>query len=95
MSTRDVVRQLGREWLVALLALALVIAPFGCQIQSIIDGGSDNTDGNGLDTQTAGLFLNEDTSDPLIVAGRNADGDAFYVYGTRTPAGRWAKSSRS
>nr|HPM24192.1 hypothetical protein [Phycisphaerae bacterium] len=81
------VRQLAREWLVTLLALALVIAPFGCQIQSIIDGGSDNTDGDSLDTHTAGMFLNEDTSDPLMVAGRNAAGDAFYVYGARAVGG--------
>ncbi len=87
MSDRRLVRQLAREWLVTLLALALVIAPFGCQIQSIIDGGSDNTDGDSLDTHTAGMFLNEDTSDPLMVAGRNAAGDAFYVYGTRAVGG--------
>jgi len=87
MSDRRLVRQLAREWLVTLLALALVIAPFGCQIQSIIDGGSDNTDGDSLDTHTAGMFLNEDTSDPLMVAGRNAAGDAFYVYGTRAAGG--------
>lgn len=87
MSTRKLVRQLAREWLVTLLALSLVIAPFGCQIQSFIDGGSDNTDGDRLDTHTAGLFLNDETGDPLMVAGRNAGGDAFYVYGTRTVAG--------
>ncbi|MBP7747166.1 MAG: hypothetical protein KA383_13680 [Phycisphaerae bacterium] len=87
MSDRRLVRQLAREWLVTLLALALVIAPFGCQIQSIIDGGSDNTDGDSLDTHTAGMFLNEDTSDPLMVAGRNAAGDAFYVYGARAVGG--------
>lgn len=87
MSNRRLVRQLAREWLVTLLALALVIAPFGCQIQSFIDGGSDNTDGDSLDTHTAGMFLNEDASDPLMVAGRNAAGDAFYVYGTRAVGG--------
>lgn len=87
MSTRKLVRQLVREWLVTLLALSLVIAPFGCQLQSIFDGGADNTGGNTLDTHTAGMFLNEDTRDPLMVAGRNAAGDAFYVYGTRAVGG--------
>ena len=83
MSLRHTLRQVGREWLVALAAYALLVAPFGCQFQAALLG--DNTDG--LNTQSAGLFLNTDTSDPLIVAGRNVAGDAFFVYGTRQSNG--------
>lgn len=75
-------RQAAREWLVALSAYALLVAPFGCELQSgLINGPTGG--GNNLNTSSAGLFLNEDTTDPLIVAGRNASGDAFYVFGTR------------
>lgn len=80
MSMRQTLRQAGREWLVGLTAYALLVAPFGCQFQSGLLG-------DGLDAQSAGLFLNTDTSDPLIVAGRNAAGDAFFVYGTRQSNG--------
>ena len=83
MSLRHTVRQIGREWLVALAGYALLVTPFGCQFQAGLLG--DNT--SGLDTQSAGLFLNQDTSDPLIVAGRNEAGDAFFVYGTRQSNG--------
>jgi hypothetical protein len=35
----------------------------------------------------AGLYVNEDLNDPLIAGGRNARGDEFFVYGTRTSDG--------
>ena len=77
-------RTVGREWLWITTCFALVISPFGCQL----------TDGTFFDdlfgedgTYERGLFINEDTSDPLIVAGQTADGDAFFVYGTRDDDG--------
>jgi hypothetical protein len=63
-----------------LASYALLVAPFGCEFQADLIGDD-------LNTQSAGLFLNPDTSDPLIVAGRNAAGDSFFVYGTRQSNG--------
>lgn len=92
MTTRQVLRQIGREWLVTLLACALLIAPFGCEFQQqLVDwtppGSNGGNGGNGFDKDSAGLFLNEDTTDDLIVAGRNDGGDAFFVFGTRQATG--------
>jgi len=90
---RHPLRQLAREWLVALSSYAILVAPFGCQLQADLAGdptgnsGGNSGGGSSLNTKSAGLFLNEDTSDPLIVAGRNAAGDAFFVYGTRQDDG--------
>ncbi|MCK4343583.1 MAG: hypothetical protein KAY37_17865 [Phycisphaerae bacterium] len=95
MSTRRLLRRLGREWLVALASYALLIAPFGCEFEAqLLDldfllpgsSGASGTNG-GLTTSSAGFFVNEDTSSSLLVAGRNSDGDAFFVYGTRTTDG--------
>ncbi len=94
MATRVTLKHLGREWLVGLMSYALLVAPFGCQFQTdLLDLGGDlfnpggsSTD-NQLTTSSAGLFFNSDTTSPLIVAGRSASGDAFFVYGTRTSSG--------
>ena len=77
-------RQLGREWLVALLSYTLLVAPFGCQLQNLLDNSGA---GGTTDLQATGIFLNTDTTSPLIAAGRDAQGDAFFVYGTRTAQG--------
>jgi hypothetical protein len=88
---RQTFRQVAREWLVACTAYALLVAPFGCQFQLDLLGdqlgNSDNGGGDDLTTHSAGLFLNQDTTDPLIVAGRNDAGDAFFVYGIRRSNG--------
>ncbi len=93
---RHTLRQVSREWLVALASYAILVAPFGCQIQTDLLGdpagnsggtGGGTSDGSGLNTKSAGLFVNDDISDPLIVAGRNEAGDAFFVYGTRQSNG--------
>jgi hypothetical protein len=89
---RQTLRQVGREWVIALACYGLLVAPFGCQVQTDLFGdGGDNTgnndSGGGLDTKSAGLFVNPDESDPLILAGRNEAGDAFFVYGTRQSNG--------
>ncbi len=74
-------RQLGREWLVALLSYTLLVAPFGCQLQNLLDNSGT---GGTTDLQATGIFLNTDITNPLIAAGRDAQGDAFFVYGTRS-----------
>ena len=76
---------IGREWFWMLTCYSLVIAPFGCQLLS---GRPD--DGLGVGVGPAletGLFINEDPDDPLLVAGQNAGGDAFFVFGTRDQSG--------
>jgi hypothetical protein len=80
-------RQLRREWLVALASYALVVAPFGCQFQADLLSSTGTSTTTPLDTASAGLFLNQDTTSPLIVAGRNTPGDAFFVYGTHNAGG--------
>ena len=81
MTARCLCRRLAREWLVALLAYALLVAPFGCQLAADLEG---NVGGDQLTTASAGLFVNSAALSPLLAAGRNAAGDAFFVYGTRT-----------
>ncbi len=95
MSTRRTLRQLGREWLVALMAYALLVAPFGCEFQGglldLLDPPTGNGGANGLNPNSTGLFLNSDLDDPLIAAARNSAGDAFFVYGARTGGGGIAR----
>lgn len=78
MSIRSSWRTVGREWFCALTCYSLLIAPFGCEL---LGGGLDGG------TLSTGLFINEDTEDPLLIAGRNANGDAFFVFGTRDESG--------
>ena len=86
MNLGQTLRRLRREWLVALVSYALMVAPFGCQFQLDLFGGGGNG-GSNLTTSSAGFFLNQDASDALLAAGRNAAGDAFFVYGTHTDSG--------
>jgi hypothetical protein len=78
-----------REWLTALCAYALLVAPFGCEVQSLLLNDGDDSGGgaSGLDTTSSGLFINSDDSSNLLAAGRDARGDAFYVFGTRDAQG--------
>ena len=80
-------RGLVREWFVALCAFALLVAPFGCQWQSLLEGVTSAA----LGPNSTGFFVNSDTSSSLLAAGRDAGGDAFYVYGTRDAAGNLAE----
>jgi hypothetical protein len=86
VSNRAVLRQHVREWLVALLSYGLLVAPFGCQFQALLDNSGGSTLG-GADTSATGLFLNDDANSPVLVAARTAAGDAFFVYGTRGSSG--------
>jgi hypothetical protein len=89
MSLRATLRCIAREWFVALCAYSLLIAPFGCQLQrSLFD---DDGIAGELSTSSAGLFINDDLSSPLLIAGRNNAGDAFFVYGTRDADGNLAE----
>lgn len=76
--------RIGREWLVALSAYALLVAPFGCQFESLLSGGAN---AGPWDTNSVGLLVNSDASDALLAAGRAPGGDTFFVYGTRTTDG--------
>ncbi len=94
MTHRGLVRQIGREWLVAVLAYALLVAPFGCQWEAELGNlFPDVTDGTtaGDDKPTTGLFLNEGVTDGLVAGARNAQGDAFFIYGTRDDDGALAE----
>jgi hypothetical protein len=85
MSTPASWRTIGREWFCMLTCYSLLIAPFGCQL---LNGGLDDGLVGGVGaTSDVGLFINEDTNDPLLMAGRNASGDAFFVFGTRDESG--------
>jgi uncharacterized membrane protein len=85
MSIRSAWRTIGWEWFCALTCYSLLIAPFGCELTAGGPGGGLLGGlGGALDT---GLFINEDGDDPLLIAGRNADGDAFFVFGTRNDSG--------
>jgi len=84
MITRYVYRRLAREWLVALVSYALLVAPFGCQFTTDLGGGGGSDD---LTPTSAGLFVNSNVLSPVLVAGRNTAGDAFFVYGTRELGG--------
>jgi hypothetical protein len=77
--------RIGREWLIALLSYALVVAPFGCQFQAEMLAPDNAAQAPGFDS--AGMFINEDLASDLMVAGRDASGAAFFVYGTRLADG--------
>ncbi len=81
MSHRFALRSLGREWLVAACAYALLVAPLGCQLLT------QNPDDGTPTTTTACTFINADPTSGVLVAGRNAAGDNFFVYGQRDTAG--------
>ena len=85
MSTRSSWHASAREWFWALTCYSLLIAPFGCELRTGGLGGSVQ-DGLGA-ALDYGLFINEDTDDPLLIAARNSNGDAFFVYGTRDEDG--------
>lgn len=88
MSVRATFRRSAREWLIALASFALLVAPFGCEFQSqLLEDLLAGAGGSNLTTESAGLFINPDTTDPLMIAGRNAGGDAFFVYGSRKASG--------
>ena len=82
MSTRSSWRAIAREWFWALTCYSLLIAPFGCELRT----GGSLQDGIGA-ALDYGLFINEDTDDPLLIAARNSNGDAFFVFGTRDANG--------
>lgn len=69
----------AREWLVALCAYALLIAPVGCQFQDLLLTGA--ADPEGLNSASTGLFVNSGSNGTLLLAGRTPGGDEFFVYG--------------
>jgi len=87
-SFRRAALRVGREWLSGLLSVAVILAPFGCRLQSVDlgDGGLLDDLFGGSDSD-AGLFLNQDETSPLLLAGRDEAGNVFYVFGTRDADG--------
>lgn len=83
-------RGIAREWLVALCAYALLVAPVGCEFSSSllndVTGGDEP-----LSTASTGLFISDDAADGLLLAGRGDSGDAFFVFGARDASGRLAE----
>lgn len=76
--------RMAREWLIGLCSLSLLIAPFGCEFQSLVlDTGDDVPAG----PTSRGFFVNNDDASPLLAGARGPSGDAFFVYGTRDSAG--------
>lgn len=89
MFTRRWIGSTRGNWLAALCAYAIVVAPFGCEFQSLL-----TDDGEGVETlttSTTGLFINQSTDDSLLIAGRAESGDAYFVYGTRDAEGNLAE----
>ena len=89
MSTQTSWARIGREWFWMLACYSVIIAPFGCELRTAGLGsglGSDLGDDVTPALET-GLFINEDLTNPLLIAGQNAVGDAFFVFGTRDENG--------
>lgn len=87
MTQRKMLLSIGREWLAGLSALAFFVAPMG----GCPSSGNNGGDGDAKDVLTnksTGFFINDDDSSNLLVAGRNDDGNGFFVYGTRNARGR-------
>ncbi len=87
-----------RSWL-RRAALGLMVLPFvGCQLVTDPNGNgngnsnsgggngnaNDNSSGSPIDRDTVGYFINNQVRDKLLIAGRAASGDEFFVFGTRT-----------
>ncbi|MEP0845689.1 MAG: hypothetical protein HRF50_02585 [Phycisphaerae bacterium] len=86
MNEKIKLRSIAWEWLAALACYSTIIAPFGCQLSQL---GGDGLDIGDIfnPPEGAGLFINDDFSDALLMAGTNGSGDAFFVYGTRQDNG--------
>ncbi len=83
-------RAVAREWLAALSAYCMLIAPFGCEFSSsLVDdlAGADEV----LTNASTGLFLSDDDANGILLAGRGDSGDAFFVFGTRDAGGGLAQ----
>lgn len=77
-----------REWFCSLICYSLIIAPFGCQLQTPgDDNGLGGLLGGGPISTESGLFINQDLTSKLLMAAKNGDGNSFYVYGTRNSEG--------
>ncbi len=82
------------EWLVAMCCCALLIAPFGCQFQDLLndlDGLIPDGQTGDLNTRSVGFFINSDAASPLLVAGRAPGGGEFFIFGTRDAQGNLAQ----
>lgn len=81
MSPRNDWRALGREWLAALLAFSILIG--GCPRNV----GTGDGDTGGKFTHGT-MYINQETTSSVQIAGKTDAGDSYYVFGTRNAAGR-------
>lgn len=88
LSLRRAAVQTARQWLSGLLSVSVILSPLGCRVQ-VADFGDGGLLGGllGGSSSDAGLFLNQDETSPLLMAGRDNAGDVFYVFGTRNSSG--------
>lgn len=84
MKATRVLRRTAWDFLAAVACCTAVISPVaGC-----LQGGGSLDLGDLLGVgPNAGLFINNDFNDPLLMAGRNDAGDAFFVFGSRKSNG--------
>src|SRR5262245_11652088 len=96
MTNRRLAWSIARQWLGGLTAVSLIIAPMaGCPTSVTLPGGGGGGTGNNnpgskpnLTEKSSGFFINDDSSSKLLVAGRDNDGNGFFVYGSRNTQGK-------
>ena len=65
MRMQRFIRSTPGRWLSSLCCYALLVAPFGCQFQSLLLGSF--AEDEALTTTASGLFINEDLSGALLI----------------------------
>jgi hypothetical protein len=78
------------RWFAAVCGYGLMVAPFGCQFQTLLNDNGDplGAGGTGGDTEvlgtaTTGMFIADDADDSLLIAGRSPAGESYFVHGLR------------
>lgn len=87
------IRSIPGRWFAALCAYGLLVTPFGCQFQTLLndEGGPLGGDSEVLGVSTTGMFIADDTDDSLLIAGRSPADGSYFVYGLRDDAGNLAR----
>ncbi len=92
------IRSTPGRWFAALCAYGILVAPFGCQFQTLLNddgnplgGGGGGGDTEVLSTSTTGMFIADETDDSLLIAGRSPTGGSYFVFGVRDDAGNLAR----
>src|SRR5262245_50766680 len=89
MTNRKALLASAREWLAGLTALSIIVAPMaGCPGGADLCGNGNGGKDDQLTNKSSGFFINDDNASNLLVAGRNDNGDGFFIYGSRNSQGR-------